>query len=86
MERYLKCDVSNVLVRKRLRPKKILDKKNEQRYTLTVLKALKSLDFVGKAHGVVVNRRDSVLDPFKEREQSIGGSFIEEYGLLESKH
>jgi hypothetical protein len=49
---------------------KILDKKNDQIYTLTILKALMFLDFVGTTHRFHANRRDSVLNSsFKERER-----------------
>jgi hypothetical protein len=40
---------------------KILDKKNERRYTPTILKALMFLDFAGEPRGFLATRRDSVL-------------------------
>ena len=40
---------------------KILDKKNERRYTPTILKALMFLDFAGQPRGFLATRRDSVL-------------------------
>lgn len=48
-------------------PEKMLDKKNEQRYTSTILKALMFLDFLGQTHRFHANRRDSVLKISKRR-------------------